>query len=184
MTLSKCGKVLTNDEAEKALRDCWVTPQDWYDALRGKYTPLIDVAAEASNKRCLHYFGPDHENERFRDAFAINWVDAATELEVDPIFWMNPPYSKVGKFMSIAHQMMEQGGIVLCLVSPTISANWWHDFVLPNVEAGKADLTYVRGRIQFEKPTPESAARLGYTGEITSSTNSRDSVFIVLRGSK
>jgi phage N-6-adenine-methyltransferase len=160
LPLSKGGKVRDKDPR----RDEWQTPPDVFIKLNNEFDLSIDVAANIHNRKSLYYFGPDQQDSRYRNCLEIDWVQVARDSGLKPSFWMNPPYSKVDKFIRKAYEESQKGASVVCLVAPTVSAKWWHEIAL------KGEIRWIKGRIDFIPPPG-----------IEASTNTRDSAIVIFR---
>lgn len=76
-----------------------------------------------------------------RDALAIDWV--AHFPGASMVFWMNPPYSEIKKWMEKAYTESLDGCTVVCLVPARTDTAWWHDYAL------KGQIRFIRGRLKF-----------------------------------
>ena len=118
-------------------KDDWQTPQDLYDLLHKEFTFQVDRAASFANKKCLLYYGPDHQHENFRDALTIAWSGQG---------FLNPPYSLVGKFMAKAYAEMAINGVsTVALIAARPDTKWWHEYV-----AYADEIRFLKGRLRFE----------------------------------
>lgn len=135
-------------------RDAWATPPDHYKHQCRKWGvhPTIDVAAEAHNTKCEVFITKD------MDALSIDWMAFAYEKGVEPIFWMNPPYSNDRKlrlcyrFCKKAYETAKAGGTILGLLPATPFSPWYQEFIKTLKEEGRGDHDFPEGRIAFLPP--------------------------------
>jgi len=100
--------------------------------LKFNIIPKIDVCATEKNSKCAKFIT---EKE---DSLLVEWKQT---------FFMNPPYSKVEKFMKKAYyQHIKHGVEGLILVFAKTDTKWWHEFV-----ENKAEVHFIKGRIKFFK---------------------------------
>ena len=61
---------------------------------------------------------------------------------------MNPPYGReVGKWIAkAAHDSLEYGSTIVCLLPSRTDTKWFHELVLPNAQ----EIRFIRGRVKFE----------------------------------
>lgn len=156
--MSKAIKHLANIK----IQDNYGTPPSLYAQACQKYNifPTLDVCATEQNAKCSKFIT---EKE---DSLLFQWEET---------FFMNPPYSKVEKFMKKAYyQHLKHGVEGLCLIFAKTDTKFWHNFV-----ENKAEVHFIKGRIKFYKdgyPTKNSAPypscfviyRLERTAEINS----------------
>ncbi len=123
----------------------WSTPQPFFDRLDREFKFTLDVCAQPSTAKCLHFYTttagmlefsrPDQVAER--DAFAHDWKG---------VCFMNPPYGRgITAWLRKAHSSARLGGAtVVALIPARTDTAYWHDFVM---EASEVRL--VRGRLKF-----------------------------------
>jgi len=116
------------------ISDDYETPPNLFDqgCLKFNIRPALDVCATKENTKCKKFIT---EKE---DSLTFEW---------NQTFFMNPPYSKIEKFMRKAyyqHLKNKVDGLILCY-SKT-DTKWWHSFV-----EGKAEIHFIKGRIKFYK---------------------------------
>lgn len=131
--------------------DEWSTPQDFFDDLDAKYGFGIDAAARLGNTKLDCFFGPDHPNPLCRDALVPSWYEVARANGVDPICWLNPPYSKCRAFVAKAREAALEGCVVVMLLPARTDTRWWHEWIYygdgmwwPGVE-----VRFIKGRLKF-----------------------------------
>lgn len=129
------GAALNTDVMFSSASDEWETPPELFAKLDEEFRFTLDVAASASNAKCVTYFSTNGLTEPWKTPGAC---------------WMNPPYgSKIGKWMAKAW-LESAGGVatVVCLVPARTDTKWWHDYVI-----GKdAEVRFLKGRVKFIKP--------------------------------
>ena len=114
----------------RALSVEWETPQSLYDLLHAEFGFTLDVAAQATNAKCLRYFTAED------DGLMQPWDEE--------ICWMNPPYGKsLTAWMHKAYVSAEQGATVVCLVPARTEMAWWHTY------AQRGEIRYIKGRLKF-----------------------------------
>ena len=116
------------------IHDDYGTPPSLYAQGCQKYEifPTLDVCATEQNTKCRNFF-----TEK-QDSLMYEWKET---------FFMNPPYSKVDKFMKKAYyQHLKHGIDGLILVFAKTDTKWWHSFV-----EDKAEIHFIKGRIKFFK---------------------------------
>lgn len=89
----------------------------------------MDVAANDENHKCRIYY-TEKENGLKQD-----WTGTV---------WCNPPYGRnIKAWVKKASERV--GGVTVMLLPVRTDTGWWQDYIL-----GKADVRYIRGRIQFD----------------------------------
>lgn len=136
----------------------WGTPASLFEPLHKEFNFFIDVAAEAHNKKCPAYFGPDHRDECRRDAMKWDWYAAAALMAPDarladyPAVFMNPPYSVKGK-MPIQPWLVKaaveaaKGLTVVGIIPANVQTRWWQTWVRAAYE-----VRFLTHRVAFEAP--------------------------------
>jgi phage N-6-adenine-methyltransferase len=111
--------------------DEWSTPQWLFDLLDKEFHFDYDAAANEHNTKC-----------------GDNWLQNALE---DPwmkwggkVFFLNPPYSKIGKFMKKAYEESLKGAVVVCLIPCRTDTIYWHEYVMKAHE-----IRLIMGRLKF-----------------------------------
>lgn len=132
--------------AHSSVTDEWATPQHTFDELQKQFGFGLDVCALQSSAKCDIWYGPDHPDVAKRDGLVQDWtVDAK-----DSAVWMNPPYgSTIGDWMNKAVRESDKGATVVCLIPARTDTRWFQDTVLRLHEQGRAEMTFVRGRLKF-----------------------------------
>lgn len=107
---------------EKALRDSWVTPDEFMEGLL-RFTkslqPSIDVCATEENARLPYYFGLEH------DALSLDWVASARAVGLATAFWCNPGYSNLLPWVKAAEEAAEDGGTTYLLTHDNYNSDWF-----------------------------------------------------------
>ena len=114
--------------------DEWETPTDLFEMKCKEFNihPELDVSATPETSKCDKFYTIND------DALTKKW---------DKPFFMNPPYSKVDKFMDKAiteHLKYNVDGLIL--VYAKVDTKWWHKYV-----EDKLEYKFVKGRIRFWK---------------------------------
>ena len=138
--------------------DTWTTPKNFFQEYNAIYNFGLDAAALKTSALCLKYFGPDHQDPKYRDALTADWVKASEGLPI----WLNPPYGRAIKsFVAKADFESKRGGVtVVCLVPSRTDTAWFQDYCLPH------DVTFIRGRLKFgnsknSAPFPSAVVVMG-----------------------
>jgi hypothetical protein len=109
----------------------WETPPELITALLhdlGLDSFDLDAAAQKGNAKAAWYYGPDHENEEYRDGLTGRWWGNV---------WLNPPYGRgIGKWAIKARAEVEEGNaqLVAALLPVNTSTRWWHRQVMAATE--------------------------------------------------
>lgn len=122
--------------------DDWGTPRDLFDLLHKEFGFSVDVCCHHETALLPRHWTPAE------DALAQDWSG--------DICWMNPPYSRTGRWMEKAHNEAVAGATVVCLIPVDTSTDWWWD------QAAKGEIRFLRGRLKFTNPAtglPEFPAR-------------------------
>lgn len=122
-----------------ALRDDWETPQWLFDLVQAEFALELDVCATNETAKCEHYIDAE------QDAFKTPWTFKRC--------WMNPPYGRgLEQWMQLAWDYSKRGHLVVCLVPASTENEWWWRIV----EASKAEVRFIRGRVNFVGTTSGS----------------------------
>jgi len=116
------------------IQDNYETPEDLYFDWCNKFQifPTLDVCATKENTKCKNFIT---EQE---DSLLFEWNET---------FFMNPPYSKVGKFMKKAYYQYKKNQVEgMILIFAKTDTQFWHSFI-----EGKAEVHFLKGRIKFLK---------------------------------
>ena len=143
-TLTTTRPALSRSALYSSASDNWPTPQTFFDALHAEFGLVVDVCADAANRKAPAYYGLDHVDPSRRDGLAGDW--AADAQAAGGAVWMNPPYGKaIGAWMAKAAATAQAGAVVVTLVPVRADTAWWHEHVL---DTG-AEVRFVRGRLTF-----------------------------------
>ena len=120
--------------------DTWTTPKKFFDKLNEEFNFTLDSAALASSALCNLWYGPDHPDPDWRDAFKRDWVEDSGGGSI----WLNPPYGRTIKtWMAKAEHEALQGGVVVSLVPARTDTIWWHSHCI------KYEVRFIKGRLKF-----------------------------------
>lgn len=120
--------------------DLWETPKDILTDACARYSifPKLDVCATSNNKKFHLYFGSDNFFPEIHNAFDCEW-------DID--FFMNPPYSEIGKWMQKAYYEHKKHNVnALILTFSKTDTEWWHKYV-----EDYAEIHNIKGRVKFLK---------------------------------
>jgi len=117
--------------------DVWGTPPSFLADLKKRFS-LTDFDP------CPLDWSPDTHP----DGLQIDWEDGT---------FVNPPFSKTGKFMKKASEEHAKGKLVVVLTNAITDTVWFHDLCY-NREAEGVSIEFIKGRLNFLKPgqNPES----------------------------
>ena len=133
---------MSKDARFSSQSENWGTPPELFRALDEVYDFQLDAAASAANHLCPTYFSKKD------NALKMEW-SAYRRV------WLNPPYGRgIENWMRKAYEESRLGCLVVCLVPARVDTRWWHDWV-----AGKARVTFLKGRLRFIRYSDNSGAR-------------------------
>lgn len=99
-----------------------------------------------------HIYNPLHDEFKFTyDPCPITWKEGDPDgLSTDwgTSTFVNPPYSKVAKWIEKAHDEWKKGKTVVMLINAITDTVAFHKYIY-----GQAELRFVKGRICFIDPT-------------------------------
>lgn len=139
--------------------DEWETPQSLFDKLNQEFHFTFDAAATKENSKCGSSYA-----DILGDALTITWHYHSQGGAI----WLNPPYSKIGRFIQKAYfESVVGNATIVCLIPARTDTKWWHEYVM---RAGEVRL--IKGRLKFNgsknsAPFP-SAIVIFYPGVNTS----------------
>ena len=167
---------LIEPQLTSSVRQDWETPQDLLDKLNEIYRFDWDAAATASTFKVGPkeagnlgwYYGPDHEYEELRDAFAVDWQQDSNDYpSTNKTIWLNPPYGRdIRKWMDKAYEESRKPGLtVVVLTFARTDTRWWHEVV-----SKAAEVRLLKGRVKFLQdgkvlaPAPAPSAVITFAG--------------------
>lgn len=114
-------------------RDCWRTPDDFWNVLDKEFDFVADMAASRDNAKCPNWC---------RDALNIDWSTSGWN-------WCNPPFSQTRTFVKKAFSEYEKHGArSVVLVSNRITdQRWFTEHIVSNCAIG-----FVSPRVHFVPP--------------------------------
>lgn len=125
-------------------RDEWQTPDEVYKLICAYWglEPQIDVCAIKKNTKCAFWFTPES------DAIMRSWIQDFRDYNLEPIAWMNPPYSQpaMTQFIKKAIEETKSGVKTVFLLPAWVDQSWYHDYI------SFYDHVFWRGRIKFIPP--------------------------------
>ena len=126
------------------------TPPEFIEAVVKRFGPLnVDLAAEAGNAICEHYFTKED------DSLAQDW-----NLQIGRL-WLNPPYENIGKW---AKKCLDSRKQILMLIPASVGSNYFRDYIF-----GHCEVYFLNGRITFNgctQPYPKDCMLCVYGGSI------------------
>ena len=116
-------------------KECWETPQDFYDRLNTKYHFEWDLAASDNNAKCDHYFTRD-DNSLEQD-----WGELSGNM------FLNPPYGRQLKLWvkKASETQLKREQLLVMLIPARTDTSYWHDYIFNH-----AEIEFLRGRLKFE----------------------------------
>ncbi len=139
-------EVLPNNAKNRAsihynYKSNWETPWDVFEGFNKEFNFKIDASAQKHNTKCDFYYSPE------MNAFKQNWAEDSKRLG-GPV-WLNPPCGRgeTTKWVKKAFTESQRGATVVCLLPSNTDTKWFHEWVL-----GKAEIRFLKGRVQFKVP--------------------------------
>ena len=130
----------SSSAAMSSMDDTWSTPISFFNKVSKEFIFTLDAAALQSSALCSKWYGPNHPEEKRRDAFSQDWHQDAG----DGAIWLNPPYGKtIKEWMKKADEESKKGATVVCLVPSRTDTAWFHDYCIHH------EVRYIRGRLKF-----------------------------------
>lgn len=130
----------SSSAAMSSMDDKWSTPISFFNKVSKEFVFTLDAAALQSSTLCSNWYGPDHPEEKRRNAFFQDWHQDAG----DGAIWLNPPYGKtIKEWMRKADEESKKGATVVCLVPSRTDTAWFHDHCIHH------EVRYIRGRLKF-----------------------------------
>lgn len=110
----------------------WETPKELFQELDQKYNFTLDPCATPENAKCAKYYTKE------QDGLAHSWGGETV--------FCNPPYGReIGKWVKKCYEESRHATIVMLIPARTDTA-YFHDYIY-----GKAEITFLRGRLKFER---------------------------------
>lgn len=132
-------------------KDDWSTPKELFDALNSEFGFTLDPCADSNNHKCAKYYTKE------QDGLKQSWAGETV--------FCNPPYSKRGrqaKWIEKCYTEAEKNKIVVVALLPArTDTKAFHGYVL-----GKAEIRFVKGRINFEVCKGERGGRAPFPNMI------------------
>lgn len=120
---------LSTDVMFSRISDNYKTPLPFFRELDERFGFSIDLAANRPSRKCLHYFGPDHETAELRDALRVDWMRAAQDLGLEPRGFLNNPYSLCKEFVWKCAVERRAGFLSVALLPVRTDTRWWHAYI-------------------------------------------------------
>lgn len=145
--------------SEKINRDSWATPMPVYMALDAEFDFAADLCASDSNaKHPLYVTEQD-------DALSNWWEKLGGLTGSGGYVWVNPPYSNIKPWVSVASELQHNGIGSVMLVMADSSVGWYYDALQHCNEIREV----IKGRLAFINP--ETGQPVG--------GNNKGSVFLI-----
>lgn len=139
----------------------WGTPPEMFDALDGLFKFGIDVAANAENRLCETWCGPDHDDPARKDGLTADWLQAVADDHAYDVAFMNPSWSREQKqpiepWIEAAYRWSRRGMTVVGVLPAAVQTRWWQAF------ARKADaIWFIPHRVSFVAPPGRTSSSAG-----------------------
>lgn len=129
--------------------DSFETPAPLYAWFHAQYRFQLDAAATATNSKCPLYFA---------DAFTRDyWGTYASSI------WLNPPYTRVRRWIAKAHLEAQRGGCTIVLLVLTPNGEMaWHDHVIGHATR----VVFIAGRVSFIHPLTKQPVKGNRYGSV------------------
>jgi site-specific DNA-methyltransferase (adenine-specific) len=144
----------------------WETPPEFFNEINKYFGFVIDLAANASNSKCLLSPVDIFEESLFND------MEHYRDFLSDSYAFLNPPYGKtIGKFIKRSIEFTEHFHMGLVMLLPArVDTRWFHDNILSKpfivyrsidemvnhyAPRGITKIALIKGRINFVNPDPE-----------------------------
>jgi phage N-6-adenine-methyltransferase len=128
-------------------KDDWATPPEVFDPLNREFRFTVDGAANSTNHKCSHWWGPDHPLVGCRDALAMDWRAERV--------WVNPPYSRglQAQFIKKAWDEAHMGATVVMLLPARTDTRAFHEYIYDakhcDIRIFVREVRFLKGRIKF-----------------------------------
>jgi phage N-6-adenine-methyltransferase len=124
------------------------TPRAEFEEWNRRWAFELDACATSDNALCSVYYtlaGLFGETGQLsgEDGLKGPWLGRV---------WCNPPFSELAKWVRKATAEKAAGNadlIVMLIPANRTDQAWWHDVVVPQVEAGRLKIEWLRGRPRF-----------------------------------
>lgn len=118
--------IMTSNHSE------WATPLKLFHELDKEFNFTLDFCATKENAKCKKFY---------------SIIDnALTQNPKGEIIFCNPPYTRIiQSFVRTLYALSKENTVVMLLPCRT-DTSYWHDCII----AGKAEVRFIRGRVQFE----------------------------------
>ena len=113
--------------------DSWETPNWLFDELNKEFNFTLDPCSSNSNRKTSKYY------TIVEDGLTQDWLGETV--------FVNPPYSKVEKWVAKCYEQWKNGVTVVMLLPSRTSNKWFHKYIY-NQEG--VEIRFVKGRIVFE----------------------------------
>ena len=140
------------------LSDEWNTADDFFHLLDKEWKFDVDVAASKDNFKVKTYFTKED------DALSMDhWAKRGD------VCWMNPPYSKVGKFIKKADEQWKKNGIItVALIAARTDTQYFHNYIWDkwqNISRDGISCFFLEGRLKFYLPITTEVEQAVFKGE-------------------
>lgn len=123
----------------------WETPPEIFDPLNREFRFTLDPCATRKTAKCRRFF------TEADDGLSRSWGRHRV--------FMNPPYGKeVYAWTKKAREAAAHGALVVGLLPASTDLTWWHEDVVPCLEASTAKLRWIRGRVRWLTGGPYRAS--------------------------
>ena len=142
--------IAMNNSLLSSVKMDYSTPKYFFYKLNQIFNFNYDLAADATNHKCMSYFNPK------QDSLKQDWS------KIPGWCWLNPPYGKtIGDWVAKAMSSSIEGANIVMLIPARTDTTWQHNFVF------KAScIIFIKGRLKFgdsknSAPFPSQLAIFG-----------------------
>ncbi|MEZ8965519.1 phage N-6-adenine-methyltransferase [Vibrio breoganii] len=131
-------------QTPETIRDLWQTPKEVYQFYNKRFGFNVDMASSEANRLCRFYVTAEMDALNYATMDLI-FDQLATESQVEPVVWCNPPYSDCRKWVNA---VIEYADIFKCpfvMLLPADTSVQWFRTAFENC----TECHLITGRISF-----------------------------------
>lgn len=122
--------------------DEWRTPPFVFEFMNRLHRFGIDLAATEHNALCSHWF------DIAGDGLKEDWAWYAGAFHVNPVGWLNPPYSNIDPWLAKARNEAVRGFTTVALIPAPNGERIYHRHVFGIA----SEVMFIEGRLAFLMP--------------------------------
>lgn len=112
--------------------DEWSTPQSFFDSLDAEFSFDLDACATEENHKCEEYFTKE------QNGLCADWGGRT-------VFFCNPPYSEIEKWVAKAfYEGRKDNTVVVLLIPSRTDTKYFHNYIMH-----RSEIRFVKGRLKF-----------------------------------